>query len=144
MHFHCHNTKRAVVSNESIDGECGDVMLHHALTAGFHTVLDVGHKRARYGPRHLHTPSRHFHQVQEEVVQGQLSADLNTEFLYVFQRSSFPVNLVLGNHGSKLLIGFLWLVWTDFREYLQPRLLPEYEVRIVSKLWLLHHYSYST
>ena len=83
-----YGTERGVVDDESINGKSGDVMLHHALTVGLDRVLDVGHQRARNPPCHLHTPSSHFQEVEGEVIQGQLSADLNTKLLNIFQCSS--------------------------------------------------------
>ena len=63
------STKGTVIDDESINGESGDVMLHHALTAGLDRVLDVGHQRTRNPPCHLHTPSSYFQEVEGEVIQ---------------------------------------------------------------------------
>ena len=110
MEFNLYGTERGVVDDETVNGESGDVMLHHALTVGLDRVLDVGHQRARNLPCHLHTTSSHFQEVEGEVIQGQLSADLNTKLLNILQCSSFPVQLVLANHCGKPSIHYFRLI----------------------------------
>ncbi|CAI8056270.1 hypothetical protein GBAR_LOCUS30658, partial [Geodia barretti] len=76
-------------------------------------VLDVGHQRTRNPPCHLHTPSSHFHEVEGEVIQGQLPADLNAKLLNVFQCSGSPVHLVLTNHRGEPYIDLFRLIGTN-------------------------------